>query len=254
MRMLDENVKWLFLPDPNEPESSYFASGETFKVVYQCSPYLLDRKVFSEFEINLNLSSKATEIRLGDNPSVYDAELRHGLTQLQYALPQLFIDNIHGNLFGPLDANKPFIICPILVTTAELVLLDKSLSIKAVMDAEQLGEIGNTVPYLIMGLDCGPDFENHCLQEFKKLESIIQDEEVIHLIEKGVKNYQLERYGFSYPSFSKSLMGVERFITLEYFTQFFVCNKDALPDLINKIKNVVSRCLDSKVKIELQEK
>ena len=86
------NIKWLFMPEPNIGDFSPFTLGCTIRKIDEFSSYIIDENKTAEFDNNFPISYKGTEIDFG-NQSVHDNELKHGIAQLQYALPRLFTNN-----------------------------------------------------------------------------------------------------------------------------------------------------------------
>lgn len=124
-----QNVKWLFFPDPNRPNLSPFTLGYTIRAVDEFSRKFFKPNTTVEVDIDVPCCYKGVEIDEGNNNKsdqqkdndkqkdtsrVYDSELKHGVSQLQYALPRLSSDLVLIN-FDEL----PFLICPILLTTSE---------------------------------------------------------------------------------------------------------------------------------------
>lgn len=244
------NKKWLFLPDPNTNEFSHITIGYTTRVVDEFSPYTFGDKATRNLEAGLPVSYKATEINLSDG-SVYDSDIKHGISQLRYALPRLLKDEILENLHGALDDNIPFIFCPILVTTAELFLMNNKMSLAKVAKASKIEELGKKVPYLILHSDYGPDFESHCRsREFVDLAQVIPD---LGRNEQ-VKYIEQKRLAWAHKSQSP-LYILERIVALDrnymtpFFTQFFVTDYAGLSALIEDLKKSVSRMVKTRKKI-----
>lgn len=102
-----ESVKWLFLQDANKDEMSSFVLGYTLNAVDQFSKSFIKSNATIELDENTPLCYKGIEIDIDDG-RVYDNEIRHGLHQLQYAMPRLLKDNIYNNLSIHEEENVPF--------------------------------------------------------------------------------------------------------------------------------------------------
>lgn len=239
----DRNTTWLFLPDVNK--ESLMTAGDFLRGFDNFSAFK-----FTNFERLENFSIekcqyayKATEVKMGSDPKVYDSEIKHGLSQLQYALPRLISEEIFMSGLSPGKDNHPFVICPILVTTAKLLVVNDIMSMSKVEQIDNIGELGEQVPYVIIEYDYGPDFERHCSEMFRDLADLESDEGVQELEELRI-NSKLEEYEFQYPSkIGISLANCERFKMHQYFLQFIVCNYDALPGLLDEIKLIVEDML-----------
>ncbi|TVX96229.1 hypothetical protein [Cohnella terricola] len=235
----DENVKWLFLPDPNKPDYSHFTIGNTIRIIDQfSSSFINSTKPAQKFDDLFEYAYKATEMRLGESPSVYDSEIKHGLMQLQYALPALFNDRIS---FGNhVDDIEPIFICPILVTSADLILLNSKNSVSTIYSADTINDLGKSVPYILLYHDYGPDFRNHCQNVFADFADL-EDLPIIVELEEMRKKSNDKFYDFEYPSnFGKSLSLATRYLLNKYFTQIIICNINAFPALIDNLKKAIS--------------
>lgn len=234
------NTNWLFLPEINKPDYSRIILGHFMRIFDNFSEYQITKTPsLEEFANQCEYAYKATEIKFGSEPSVYDSEIKHGLSQLQYALPYSIKNHIYLTGLSPNEDNVPFIICPILVTTSKLIVLNKSIGIHEIENANSFESLGKEVPYLIIYQDYGPDFEKHSLNIFKEFEELYTHSGLQEL-EKIRENSNFENHEFLYPTnICKGLATGERFFLNTYFTQFLVCNLDALPQLIDKIKEIV---------------
>src|ERR1044072_9186033 len=172
------NKRWLFMPEPNSPRLSNFIIGHTIRVVDEFSPYYFSNKsAIYAIESKLPVCYKGAEINLTDG-DVYDADIKQGIAQLRYALPRLLKDSILGYINRHPEDNVPFIFCPILVTTANLHLMNKKTTLPKVKAASDLGNISKQVPYLILYSDYGPYFEGHCRREFVDLANVSENQQL----------------------------------------------------------------------------
>lgn len=231
------NVRWLFFPDPNRPDFSPIVLGHTIRTIDQFSKKFFRSNVTVEFDNHAPHCYKGVEVDEADG-RVYDSELKHGISQLQYALPRLFAETVLFNLHGHYEENKPFLICPILLTTAELLVAQHNLTTSMVETATCLSDIAKPAPYIILYSDYGPDFERHCIRECVQLGSLEP-----HAIE-DIEKYREEHgeYSFHLPSFlCKSLVEGMRATLVSYFTQFVVCQTSSFDVLISDIKKVASK-------------
>jgi len=234
------SVKWLFLPDANRGDMSSFTLGCTLNAVDQFSKHFFEGNATIDLDKNTPLCYKGIEIDINDG-RVYDNELRHGLHQLQYAMPRLFKDNIFNNLSIHDEDNIPFFICSILLTTAPLYVADKTFSINKVEQASNIEDIAKEVPWLVTYLDTSPDFQEHCKKEFKELEHVIHTNSTMKSISEYRKNNG--EYDHLLPEhLTKSL----QYGSSSYFSQIIVCNINEFPNLIKEIKRITSKATRSK--------
>lgn len=232
-------IKWLFIPDPNPiTESEISTRGMAIQAVDEFSinffPMDEKNKLYSFIE-ETPVCYKGTEIDTSTG-IVEDSRLRHGISQLQYALPRLLIQNIILCMNDTQFQDHHFVYCPILVTNAELYIANNKLKIKDIEKSSLLDQIAKKVPYLMFSSDVGPDFENHCIKESKKLAdpSITTNLRKLELQRKS-KNGFLKR---SPLVICKDLMHADRYRLQEYFSQFIVCSMKDFPTLLEEIKKL----------------
>lgn len=242
-------TKWLFFPDINEGGFSSITPGYTLHIVSEFSPYMINESSY-KFESRLPLCYKGAEVHIGSkDQEVHDKELKHAVSQLRYALPQLFKDEVWFELNNHPDDNIPFVFCPIILTTADLIVANETLTIETVEKSENISEISNDVPHLILYSDYGPDFERHCSKEFKSLAEL-GDLDSVKILEKNRHQSASKTYDFMYPSeIGKSLANAERFHLFRYFNQFFVCTYHGFPSFIDAIKNTVLESIETRIKL-----
>ncbi len=241
-------TQWLFFPDPNKPDFSPITLGQTIHLVDEFSPYSVRKDAVFDFEATLPCCYKGAEVNT-NNSSVYDTEIKHGLAQLQYAIPRLIVDQIMHNVLGNSEDNKPFIFCSVLLTTAEIFIANKNMTIEEVEKASNLTDIAVKAPYLLLYSDYGPDFGLHCAQECQSLKNLDQLEQ-IKILESKRQNSEEEAYSISYPSFiGLSLAQATRYELCRYFTQLLVCSYAQFPQLIDKIKRVATQAMRTRREI-----
>lgn len=83
-----QNISWLFFPS-HRPFFEYNNFGYALHAEDQFSQLFFPVHATAYFEKVMFFCYKGTEINEKDG-SVHDAELRHGIAQLQYALPRLY--------------------------------------------------------------------------------------------------------------------------------------------------------------------
>lgn len=240
------NIKWLFLPDPNDPDYSPITLGNTINIVDAFSPFLINRDASSNFDANLpEFCYKGTELNFSTG-EVYDSELKHGISQLQYALPRLFAEGVEFNIFSHPDDNVPLIFSSILLTTANLFVIDNNTSLKDVLDASDINDLITQVPYLLFYSDYGPDFSTHCSKECSSLAEL-GEYKVVDELESLRLNSKHKTYEFENPSVKgKDLATAQRYELKRYFTQFLVCTYTEFPMLIDSIKKTISQALKTR--------
>lgn len=227
----DPSTSWVFLPDPNSDDFTPIILGHTIRAIDYFSYNFLPRNATVEFDEPMDFCIKGIEIK---ETNVYDSEIKHGLSQLQYAMPSLLHGEIQTALGGRYKEEVfPFYICPILLTTASLRITDDNFSIDLVQKSDNLDDFTKKVPVLITYCDTSSDFTEHCKSIFKKIDIYnprIFDEISIFREKKG-------EYSFNLPK--AILNSLKRGIENQFFTQYIVCNIEHFEELIKTIKKII---------------
>lgn len=182
----ERGTAWLFLPDPADRSarltdvlngvdyfSAKFIHGPAIRTTEQ-----IDRCI-SGVEIRKGSSDpdEDKKDRSGSNRT-RESALRHGLRQLQYALPSLIALRIRMAAFRNLEDNMPFFVVPILVTNAQLIVANAEFSVSSVELATIPDDLGKTVPCLIWSSELGPDFDLHCKRKFAELTMLTKSDDM----------------------------------------------------------------------------
>lgn len=161
------NVKWIFLPDINTDQyHSRFSSRTALKLVDEFSNECFESRLgfLSEHETCL----KGSELNL-QTGEVHDSDIRHGCNQLLYAMPHLLQRKISSALHNAIDECYPFVICPILLTTAELYIVSAEFGISKVLNSAKLEELCYKVDCIKYQLSIPPSFHFHCANTFRDI-------------------------------------------------------------------------------------
>lgn len=236
----EEGKKWIFLPDVNKPDFSNFTLGNTIHSLSEFSTIKNKDDEISTFEEKFDFALKGVEISLTSG-DVFDKDIRRGISQLKFAIPYLIKDNIENNVFGHLADAKPSYLISILVTNADLYILNENFSIDVIKEINELEEMAVKVPYLIHYSEIGPDFIDHHKEIFENFYSSCEKKENLERFEtfQRTKNKDLDGY---YSPYATCLELEQSFyFTLnKYYSQHFVCSFKHFPDLINQILNLLS--------------
>lgn len=236
------NMTWVFLPDINRPDFSLGTAGYTIRAIDEFSFCQVPVGPISDFEQNTLFCYKGTEIDLSNGKS-HDSEIRHGINQLQYALPRLVSQKILLNVFDHTENITPFFVLPILVTTAELRVLREDTTLRRVKNARILDDITQKASYLILFNSLGPDFIAHSKAQFEQLTNFNGCENV-KKIEERLRASGLEFYEHLLPSSrGKALAEGETHALLQFCTQFLICSFDELPKILAIVKQTIRPCL-----------
>lgn len=240
-------TRWFFLPDVNRPDFSHMIFGCALRVFDDFSTIVSDMDPSYEFSRTTARCSKGVEVQQAGG--LNDTEIRLGIEQLRYALPQLIRNSILRSVMGHLEDNRPFMVCPILLTTAELLVLRKNITIASVEAAVAPSDLGKSVPYLITYSGYGPAFEKHCKSACRILESYTDNEKV-----REVDHARGDVLGAEYegrgPIECMKGLAMANCSSLElWFTQFIICTRVAFPKLIEKLKRWSEETLDSPIEV-----
>ena len=185
---------------------------------------------------------KGLEINLSKGDA-HDAEIKRGINQLQYGLPRLISEEIHDQVLGHADDVKPFFVLPILVTTAELRVLKKGMTLNKVRNADSVDDITYKAPYLVLYNSFGPDFVAHSKVQFQQLANI-GGYETVKNIEERLRASGLMFYESRSPSLVGKYLAAGITSELSRFCgQFMVCSFDELPKRLAAVKQVIRLCL-----------
>ncbi len=227
-----DDAWWLFLPDLNAPETSVGAAAHALCGVDHFSPRFIDRQAITAFHGRLPLCCKGVEIG-GSTAMAADSDLHRGIAQLQYALPRLLTRNILHYLGNETEDNVPFLFCPILVTDANLLVAHRTMGVQEVQQSNELADLGDQVPYLVVCSDFGSEFETHSKREFDALERLARSENVVSVEQRragaGAHEWELPF------AILESLTAAESYWLRQWCTRFVVCRRSALATLIDAI-------------------
>lgn len=234
------NISWLFFPDPNQPDFSPITVGLTLHAVDEFSQLFFAPNATVSFDKDIKFCYKGTEID-ESNGNVYDSELKHGIAQLQYALPRLYTESVLFNARGHPEDNHPFLFCSILLTTANLFVAHGDLITADIGNSSSLKDIADQVPYLVFFSDYGPDFEAHCRKECAPLVELSKMESI-----RSIEAYRLKNgeYDYLLPSvLATSFSEGQRYDLISHFSHFIVCTMEKFPSLINRVKRITTRAV-----------
>ncbi len=247
------DVKWAFLQILNPDDDTSILTGEPVKFIDDFSEVRF-KKTWNVLEIS-NGSNKGIEINT-INGEVHDTGIHHGINQLIYSLPIVLSRAIKNSLESHLDDVFPYAFCPILVTTAELRLLNFDFSIDSVKNAESLENMSDEVPYLVYHTDLYPSFTKHCENVFKNipdeedLERFTYFNELRSLMITSINGEKNEDPDIRFYETDHLMKTLKHGNGQGYFNEVIICNLKHLPDLINMIKEALITVSKNIEKIE----
>lgn len=188
------------------------------------------------FERKVEFGLKGVELNIYTG-EVFDKDIKHGINQLKYALPYLIKDSIEGNIYGGFSDIVPDFIIPILVTNADIYILNKDFKINNLKSIHTIDQIAKKTPYLISYSGIGPDFTEHHKQVFKDFNSKISKNENLIKLEQIQSTYLHPKYNFynSPIRLCDELENAYKSTLLKYYTHFIICSFDNLEILIKDI-------------------
>lgn len=239
------NMIWVFLPDVNRLELSIGLFSRTVRVIDEFSYCRVAKQPIYSFEYDLSSCYKGTEIDISKG-EVHDSELRHGISQLQYALPRFITDEILLQVSSNEEDITPFFVLPILITTAELHVLKKGSSLKLIESTDNLDELTEKVPYLTLISSLSPSFLENAKREFERLR-VVASYATVSNIEKRIRASGTSVSRRNLPStICKSLSTGNICEIRDYCSQFVVCSSDAFQSMLDRLKETIRAGLRKK--------
>jgi len=228
------NIFWLFLPDPN-PSDTPLVVGPIIKVIDTFSPWRVLDPILS-IEDDIPIAYKGIEIDTS-NGNVYDSELRHGLYQLLFAIPRLIAEDIRSAIIDHLEDNVPLYYTQILLTTARLFVTTSKFKIEDVKYSKNINDFTTEVPFISVFVPTGPEFREHCINEFKILKDITTYRNFNTLCDRSNNfNDELKNPRYLIKLFLDGLL----YTPYWSFENVLICNIKNFDKLISYIKNAVS--------------
>ena len=224
--------------------------GYTIKSLSEFSLIRNHKHHIISFEEQCEFALKGIEINVTSG-DVFDKDILHGLAQLKYPLPYILKRDVEGNIFGFLEDAKPSYAITILVTNADLYILNDNFSISRLKAVDDITDLAKKVPYLICYSDLGPDFTQHHKEIFEGLNtSIAEHDNNLKTFENFQQKFKHKKYDI-YDSPITTCSDLEEssyYILRKYYSQHFVCSFEHFPDLINELLKTLSKVTKIKSK------
>ncbi|KHT27394.1 hypothetical protein RC98_10380 [Pectobacterium carotovorum subsp. carotovorum] len=241
----DKN-KWLFMNDPNTSEFSSHTLGYTLRAVDDFSYIDFPPNATIELDEKMAFVVKGIEIDTS-NGNVYDNEIKHGISQLAYSLPDVMIWQIAHSINSHPEDNIPFFFVPILLTTSELFVTHDDFSMDKIREAQDVSDIADNVPYLIMEYQHTPGFGTHRAKRFSAFDYLL-DSPQLHVVNEIRKKHG--KYSFTLPE--KRLIDLSSQPHLcfnEYFSQIIICSLPNLDELVKSIIKITGNAMERSIKL-----
>lgn len=230
------SINWLFIPEINTDGFENFSDKGAVKVFDEFSE--TNSRFKSRCDPFAEICLKGIEINL-QTGDCYDNGIRHGINQLLYSLPHVMYERINASFYGHINDVNPFVISPILITTADLRILKDDFSMNNLQNSEELDDISEIVPYLKLHSETTPSFDIHCSNIFEDIPLEQNKERFNHfknLRQREVDLFDREIVEKSYTSPSKLLTQLRNGLLTGLFNQTIICNINAFPDLLKEMK------------------
>ena len=233
-------IAWLFLPDPNPRYS--LLNSDVVHGVAEFTRWFIQDPLWEIDDVPVCYKGLEVDTSTG---AAHDEQIRHGVAQLQYALPALIASRISVPMFSHgVRENAPFFVAAILVTSARLVVVDGSFDRKAVTSASCVLQLGAEVPYLALAAPSGPDFSRHTSRQFQGLTDLAQ--------RKGVKAAEEHRrasgvHEWDLPSslLRRIQMDGRELGAVVPLETVIVCNVHSLTSLLQQANAIAERSISS---------
>ena len=239
--------RWLFFKDPNESDMSPFTLGYTLRAIDEFSWRFFPSGPTVSFDRKNCFCTKGVEVDISSG-NVHDSEIRHGLLQLQYAIPRLLADRVRFEISHSEDENSPFFFCPILLTTSPILVAQPGVKIKTVEGAGKLEDFSRPMPWVVTHSDLTPEFDRHRTSQCAVLSDIADEPKI-----KELNQHRLARgeYEHRLPTEQIAMLsGLKHGRPFEYFSQTIVCSLEYFPKLVQELertaKSAANRLKESK--------
>jgi hypothetical protein len=234
------NTSWLFIKDINPDEFSNFTQKGVIKFIDEFTN-MTSSNQHCDFPI-CETCLKGMEINT-QNGEVHDSGIIHGVNQLLYGIPLLLSSHIEGNLGLHLSEAYPHIICPILLTTADLRILNDEFSIESVKNAKSLDDISFEVPFLRLYSGVYPSLNEHCKNVFKDIPAYddhLKRLDYLRILRetKYLSKDKLPRIIYNKPDYL--LLDLKEGLANNLLREVLVCNLKNFPELLKQIKTGIT--------------
>lgn len=238
---------WLFIPEPEETVKPEEGMGRAIRAMDQFSSYVVEQSAAVSFDLDMPVCRKGFEMdrETGD---VSEESFRNELEKLRFVLPRILTDNVLFFLIAPPEKNVPFIIFPVLLTTADLYILKKDATAERIEEASEFREVADSVPVLAMHAGFGPGFEHQCMNECNRMKAVQRIERAATVEQKRARHFG-ERVNLPF-TIMEAMISADRYYLETFFTRFVICGREHFPALIDDVKAVAGEVSKSRALIE----
>jgi len=221
------------------------------RIVDVFSWFIVEGNAAKVFGTSIPSCYKGVEIDTANN-TVYDAEIKHGVAQLQYSLPDLFVQTAKDLFTSNIGDSEAFGFCPILLTTADLYVARETFSVKAVEAGEKLEDFAYKVPYLVLTSGIGHDFQQHAKPRLEELEEITDSSTAMLLT-----SLRLQQGARASETLGSVVRGLLQGTQPQYdvlFGTVLVCTYENFMQLVGELKTAFGECLQSSKQLSQKPK
>lgn len=237
----------VFLSDPNPEASSPVIPGNTLRVIDNFSSRVLDMKAgeYLDRGIAKALSGVVLETRLGSAEK--DSVTRH-VELLQFGLPRLITENTLEFMLGAPEQNIPFMIAPVLISSAPLYVTKEGVTTEEIIRAGALEEVCAEKPCVLYYSRYGPDFEATVRNEAESLRILLHKQRAMSIEMKRARYYKTQ---VNLPfTIIDSFIQAKRYYLEAFFSQFFIVHSSHFPVFTDEIRNTSQKILETGKQIE----
>lgn len=161
------NVTWVFTPHPTEEAQ---IAGTITHLEDLCTRRIEKKAPLYDLDNTLLFCTRGVELHEKDfDPN----SITRGLHQLRYALPDFVAQEALNQLsIWNKEDLEISLICPILVTTANIYVLKRGLGLDVFQSANDLGDVAEEVDALIVYQEPGPQLLAQCEKIARKLREL----------------------------------------------------------------------------------
>jgi hypothetical protein len=245
---------WLFFEDPNPGGFSMVSHGATLRCVDSLSISKVAENATVSFDHTVKFALKVMEVSSDGvgPPRVDDAEARHGMLQLQYAIPRLIQEYVTANLeeFSRFKGDAlPLFFMPILVTNADLRLVRGTLTTERVVKAKTIAEFGDQISRCVVYVDPSPEYRSHWVESLSVLKSVLNEDAIGRLDSARQRHFNEDGISGTV-AIIKAMLAGGRSSLKRLSSQVLVCNVDAFDRTVAEILRAVGSALKSTKRIQ----
>ena len=161
-------------------------------------------------------------------------------------MPNIILDSLESNMYGHVLDAKPWFIIPILLTNADLHILNEDFTMDTLFKSETIDCISRKVPYLICYSDISPDFMEHHKRIFKNFYSENRNNENLLVFECFQKNIKNKKFEGIYNSPVETVYELDKSFKSKlsgYYSHFIVCSFENFKVLVTEITEIIEEVM-----------